>query len=472
MPVGFGVDRRRAARAASAIALASAFVLVLPSPVPGQEAVPGPLGRGVPVFAPIPGDPARRAAQIQNPTGVVSLREAVSLALLQNPMLAAFAFETRAREARTLQAGRPPNPSLTLLTQDFGARQFAGGGVNEPVQPQATVELSQVVELGGKRAARQRLAALDRDLATWDYEMARIEVFTAVSGAFTDVLAGQETVAQIEQAVQLVEQVQQSVALRVVAGVVSPIEETRAGVAVGSVRVELARAKRALDASRLRLALLWGSPTAAFASVGGRLPQDAPPLPTMDSLSTRLRQNPELARWATEIARREALVGVERSRATPDLTLTGGYRRFTAVDANAVVASASISLPLFDKNRAGIQEAQIRLAKAHEQQRAAESQVAAALADAYAALATAHDEVTVLRSAVLPGSQQAFEVVSEGYRLGRFGLLDVLESQRTLVANTSQHLRALSDYYKAIAHVERLIGAPLNEGAEPTAPKE
>ena len=77
-----------------------------------------------------------------------------------------------------------------------------------------------------------------------------------------------------------------------------------------------------------------------------------------------------------------------------------------------------------------------------------------------------------LRSTVLPGSQQAFEAVSEGYRLGRFGFLDALESQRTLVTNGSQYLRALSDYYKAVANVERLIGAPLNESVGPSGPKE
>ena len=133
---------------------------------------------------------------------------------------------------------------------------------------------------------------------------------------------------------------------------------------------------------------------------------------------------------------------------------------------------ASISLPLFDKNRAGIQAAESRLAKAHEERRAADTRIAAALADAYAALAGAYDEVAALRSTVLPGSQQAFEAVSEGYRLGRFGFLDALESQRTLVTNGSQYLRALSDYYKAVANIERLIGAPLHESAGPSGPQE
>jgi cobalt-zinc-cadmium efflux system outer membrane protein len=68
---------------------------------------------------------------------------------------------------------------------------------------------------------------------------------------------------------------------------------------------------------------------------------------------------------------------------------------------------------------------------------------------------------------VLPGAQNAFEKVNEGYRLGRFGLLDVLDSQRTLFEARRQYLRAAEDYHQAVVDVERLIGARL-DSAEPT----
>jgi outer membrane protein, heavy metal efflux system len=470
MPVGFGAGRRLATRAL-VLALTIVATCTPVHRVLAQTPEKRPLGRDLPVFAPGTGEPARDAAQVENPTGPLSLREAVALALLHNPTLAAFAWEIRAREARLLQPRRP-NPTATVLLEDVGAREFAGGGLNEPIQPQFTIQLSQLVELGGKRAARQQLATANRDLAAWDYEAARIDVFTEVSRAFTEVLAAQETVAQIEQTSQLVEQMQQSVALRVVAGVVSPVEETRAGVALGSLRAELARARRLLEASRTRLALVWGSPTPAFTIVQGTLREEPMALPTLDALRARLQQNPELARWATEMAQREAVLRLERAKGVPDLSIHGGYRRFTDVDANAVVVGASMSLPLFDKNTAAIQEAQIRLSKTHEERRAAEVRVIAALTDTYATLSAAYDEAATLRTAVLPGSQRAFEAITEGYRLGRFGFLDVLESQRTLLTNGSQYLRALSDYYKAVTSIERLIGAPLHEGAAPSTAKE
>jgi hypothetical protein len=115
MPVGFGVDSRRLARVSSSVVLAGVVLLASAHPANAQNPVPErPLGRDVPVYQPMPGDPERREApSVQNPTGTVTLRDAVALALLNNPGLAAFAWETRARDARILQAGRPPNPTLT-----------------------------------------------------------------------------------------------------------------------------------------------------------------------------------------------------------------------------------------------------------------------------------------------------------------------------------------------------------------------
>jgi len=434
---------------------------------PVTVAPPRPLANDFPVYRPaLDADGHPQAREPQNPEGVVSLRDAVGLALLQSPDLAAFAWEIRAREARVLQAGRPPNPVVGVLAQDLWARKlFPGGDPSQEVaQPQATIELSQLIELGGKRTARQHLASADRDVATWDYETVRIDILTQVTRAFVDVLAAQQMVALTAQTTQLVEQVQHSVGARVVAGVVSPIEETKANVALATVRVESDRALRALDASRRRLAAYWGASEARFQSAVGDL-ASTPDLPSIADLATRVAENPDLARWATEITQRQAALALEQARRVPNVTLSAGYRRYTSVDSNAFLIGGSVTLPIFDRNTGAIEEARSRLARAYEEQRAAQARVSAALAEAYRTLSSAHQEVTALRAQILPGSRQAFEAISEGYRLGKFGYLEVLDSQRTLIGAGGQYLRALSDYHKAVADVERLIGAPLTAAA-------
>lgn len=389
----------------------------------------------------------------------LSLREALAAALIHSPQLAAYAAEVRAREARIVQAGVAPNPVLELRAEDFGGSAATTSG-EALVPPQTTVQLSQLIELGGKRAARRDLATREREVAAWDYEAARIDTLTLVTRMFLDVLAAQRAVTLSGETLRLAAETQQAVANRVTAGVVSPIEATRADVLLAASRLEGDRARRTLDAARVRLATVIGTPP-SFGPLLGDL--DAlPAVPSFEELRSRLNQTPALARWITEIAQRQALVALEQSKRRPDLTLTGGYRRYAEIGSNAVVVGVSMPLPVFDKNRGAIAEAASRVAKAREEQRTAESVVMLALAESHRTLVIADAEVKALKAAIIPGAEETFAAISEGYRLGRFGYLDVLEAQRALLTYNAQLLTALAEFHKAVADVERLTGTRLD----------
>lgn len=393
------------------------------------------------------------------PTGTVTLRQAQALALTHNPELRAFSWEVRAQEAATLQAGLLPNPTLGADLQDFGG----------PTSSEGTLQLHQLIELGGKRTKRREVAVLSRDLAGWDYETKRIAVFTQVSQSFTDLLGAQQQLALTEETVRLAEEMARVVSERVRAGKVSPIDEIRANVALASAGIERDLAGAEWDAARKRLAATWGNTMPQSQKAEGTL-GPVLPIPAFDTLTTRLSQNPELARWDTEIAKRQAAVDLAQLQAVPDLTLTGGVRRYESTRDNVFTLGLSLPLPIFNRNQGGIAEARTRLAKGKEERRAAAVRVATALSDAYRALSTAHIEATSLTEKVLPGATQAFEAVNEGYRLGKFGLLDVLDAQRTLFGSRAQYLRALTDYHRAMAAGQGLIGESMEKGERQTPP--
>ncbi|TAJ96823.1 MAG: TolC family protein [Candidatus Manganitrophaceae bacterium] len=260
---------------------------------------------------------------------------------------------------------------------------------------------------------------------------------------------------------RLSKQVAGIVSERVRVGKVSPIEETRANVTLSAAQIELDRVQRQLGATRNRLAAGWGSTRPQFEKVEGDL-ASVSPIPTLEHLAQRLSQNPDLARWAVEISQRQAMIALEKSQAIPDLFISGGVRRFTDTNDNAFVVGVTIPLPIFNRNQGRIMEAEHRLRRAEEERRAAEVRVTTALAESYRALSTSHAEVRALEANVLPGAESAFEVVNEGYRLGKFGLLDVLDAQRTLFGARAQYLSALRGYHQAVAEVEGLVGEPLN----------
>src|SRR4029077_13023176 len=99
-----------------------------------------------------------------DPMGDITLAQSLALTLKQNPELAAFSWDVRSAEARILQARLAPNPELNVQTEDIGGTKKSTGFSRS----QTTVQLSQLIELGGKRSARVREATFGRELALLD----------------------------------------------------------------------------------------------------------------------------------------------------------------------------------------------------------------------------------------------------------------------------------------------------------------
>lgn len=419
---------------------------------------PRPLGRELERYHP-PQEPTHAPAApaiVQEPTGALALRQVLALALMHNPELAAFSWEVRAAEARTLQAGLRPNPQVSVGSEHFGGT----GAVRGTGAAETTLALSQLIETAGKRAKRTRVATLERDLAGWGYESKRLDVLTEATASFVDVLTVQERLALLEELAGLALKVRDTIAERVTAGKVSPAEEMRAGVALANTRVEVQHAQRELELRRKRLAAAWGGTNVTFDRLEGEL-TTVRPIPTDEQLVPLVSQNPDVARWVTETEQRRALLQLEEALRIPDLAVAVGPRYYSAGGDVGFLAGVSVPLPLFNRNQGAIREARYRVSQVDAERRAAALQAHKALLAAYQSLSVAFVEASALRSDVLPLARQAYEATNERYLLGKFGLVDVLDAQRTLFEARMHYVEVLGAYHKAVAEVERLIGQSL-----------
>ena len=415
-----------------------------------------PLGRDLPAFeAPatatvlLPDPPAE-------PIGVLRLGDALAAALLRNPELAADAFEVRAREAALLQARAYANPSVSVELEDF-----AGSGEFHGVESaQTTVLLGQLIELGGKRAARIDVATAQRDVASWDYEVRRIDVLVQTAGAFVDVLAAQERHRLAEDALGLTDSIQRAATRRLRAGIGSAAEEIRAAVQVDVAGVQREHTEHELATARQVLAALWGGEEARFDRAEGDL-EAIPAVPTMEDLSQALDASPDVARWQAELTGRRAVLDRAKSGRVPDVTLTAGPRRLSGPEETAVVVGVSLPFPLWDRNRGAIAEAEHRLAKLAAETRAARVQTMTELTTARISLKAASEEAALLRTRVLPGTERAVEALRRGYEAGRSPQLEVLDAERARIAAREQYLTALTEAHRSAQQIERLSGVPL-----------
>lgn len=410
--------------------------------------------------------------------GNLTLKDALLLALRHNPELAAFDKEIRALEGTTLQAGLLPNPELSVNVDNVG-NIGAGNGQRVAVPPgtaiKETVEqqdliirISQLFELGGKRAARVNAASLGRELAVKEYEAKRLEIIARVANAFIEVLSAQEQLQLAEESQRLAQRVVEAVKRRVQAGKVPPIEETKVGIAFSTTRIALLQTQRELEAARKRLALLWGEGAPEFARVLGNL-QTLAATPSFDALVERVLASPIADRARKGIEHRRALLELEQTRRVPNITIAGGMIKHWESGGTTGIVGIAMPLQLFDRNQGNLREANQRLNKALDEQVATDLRLKTELVQTYEALLAAHNEITILRSEVLPAATSAFEVTNKGYELGKFSFLEVLDAQRTLFQNRTLYMRVLANYHRLVNEIERLTAAHLLSDEDPLA---
>ena len=410
-----------------------------------------------PYSVPSPPDMLEQRVELVEPQGLLSQAEALSLALLHNPTLQDFAWEIRISDVKTLRAGLLPNPELGLEGENF----LGSGQRRDFDQTETTLSISQLFELGGKRAKREALATSERDLTLWDYETRRFDIIYQVANRYLQVLANQERLKLAIESTAVAEEIYKTVVARVKAGKVSPLEQSKSRVELAKARLNKARVVRELSSNKQNLAAVWGSIQPLFEQVNGDL-YARQAVPEFSDLLSRLNNNPDLARWSVEIERYQRAITLAKARKTPNITFMAGGRHFSDNDDFAAVAGISAPLFIFDNKQTGVDEAQMVLAQARQKQQAAKVAIQSSLIENYQQLEMSLTEITAFRNEVLPSAKAAFKAAKVAYRLGEIGSLDLLDAQRTLFQSNSDKLEAWVNFQLNIAKIERLIGGALN----------
>ncbi len=397
----------------------------------------------------------------------LTLKQAIVKTLNFSPELSALSLEKRAREARTLQSGLLPNPTVNVYTEDI-----AGSGPFEGFkQSETTIQLGTLIELGSKRSARVKANRLSEKMADWDYETKRLELLTKVSKSFLDVLKAQHKVSLTQKLMTVAKQAHDIVSEKVKAGKAASIEKVKAKIALSSIKIELNGSRLELDNARLRMASFWGSAQPQFSKAVGDFFKVSP-IPSSESFLEKLSKNPNLARWSTELKRRQAALDSEKANGVPNIQVNGGYRHLETTNDDTLRFGVTIPIQIFNRNQGAIAEAKNRLEKTREEKRAMQLNTTQEFFKAYNTLVFSHSQVVSIKNEILPEAQKAFEATQEGYRFGKFGLREVLESQRTWFEAQRQYVEALARYHKANIDVEALTGSiliykpPINSKSE------
>lgn len=402
-------------------------------------------------------EPAGASGAAGEPAGELTLGRAVQMALARNPDLVASEYDVRAADARITQAGVRPNPELSVELENF-----AGSGAVRGTQAlETTLSLSQVVEIGGKRALRSEFAERDRDAIAVERQAQQLDVLAEVTQRFIDLVAAQNRLNLAVSTRELAQRTLDAISVRVQAARSPELERSRARIALTRSQIEEQQARSELRGMRQALAALWGSSAPAFGNAAADL-FSLESVPSFEELVRRLERNPDFVRFASESRLREAELKLARAQARPNLTFGIGVRRLQDSRDQALVAGFSMPLPVFDRNQGSIREAQVRLAQNDAQRNAAFLRARAAIYRLYQELQATRARLETLRTDALPQAQQALDQTQLGYDRGRFSYLELATAQQEMIELRAAIIDAAADYHRTLTEIERLTGEPVS----------
>lgn len=376
----------------------------------------------------------------------LSLPQAIEAAFAENPDLAAARWEIGIAEGDRQQAGLMPNPELSWEVEDTRRNTST-----------TTVMLSQALELGGKRGARIDAASRSQDAAQIELERRGNELRAEVVQAFFTAMRAQTGLELARQSHALAQRGLEVADGRVRAGKSSPVEVTRAQVQLAETDLLVRRAETLKTNSYRDLARTTGSSVSSFDRLEyadlspGKSPSEA-------RMLTAINQAAELRLAHAQIEQRDAALGSERAQRIPDLTVSIGsqYSREDRERVNVIGLSAP--LPLFNRNQGNVLAASRRADQARDLRNAVELRLRTQTQAALDQWSTASREVESFNQVILPSAKSAVDAATRGFEMGKFGFLEVLDAQRTLIAARSQYLESLAIAMDARVTVERIYG--------------
>ncbi len=374
----------------------------------------------------------------------ISLSDALSQGTETSPRLVQAKALAEATEARARQAGVSPNPEIGLDVEDIaGTGAFSGLRSME-----TTIAISQRLELGGKRSARVAVARAERDIAFLAYQRAHVDLAFDIRVAFAQLQASDDRVNLARENVGRAEELAKTANILVEVGRDPPLRRLRADALLAEAKAEEAQRFGDLLAARRLLATLIGSVDSELSALPSNAEEQAPAMAAgISNLDEKLVE--------AERDAADARIKLARSNSVPDITASGGIRRFSEGRETAFIVGVSIPLPFRDRNRGNIEAAQSESIAANAALSIARLDASRARYDASIMLGAADVRLEALSGAGIAQAEEAVRIASIGYSAGKFSLVELIDSQTALNSAKLSVIEARFDRARALAALIR-----------------
>jgi len=441
-----------------------------PTPTPTQTAPP--------VVPPAVAPPPVTSPESRVFAKVLSVEDAVTIALETQPNIKARISDYVAAAFRVDQALSPLFPQITgaftaAATRSASSSQnpstsFIPGGsrrtattyTETPFDPVvARISLSQMIFDFGKNFASTEAARKLADVALEDTELQRQLVTQTVKESFTNINFAVRLIQVNQQAVERAELNLRSARGFFEVGTRPKSDVARAEVDVANAKLDLIRARNAERLARVALATAMGLPATTPLLIQDNLLYQPVTLDRTRLAEDALRQRPEYRQVRLTAEANDARVRRAFRDFFPDIT-GGGFYGATRGDLNeAWEINLNLNWTIFDGgNRiARYREARANLDASQARVKAAELDISREVEQSVISVIEADERIQAAQVAVA-SAQENFRLAQGRFDAGVGTILELTDAQLALTQAQNTEAQALADYRIALARLDRAVG--------------
>jgi outer membrane protein TolC len=316
----------------------------------------------------------------------------------------------------------------------------------------------------GKRDLRAAVASRDIDLAEADVAVRTREIVSAVKQAYAALCLSRKAIDIHIETADLLRQFADVSQAKYATGATSQQDVLKSVVELSKLHEDIILFEQRAQVATMRLNTLMGRPIDT--PIG---PLTDPDERTLVSSVAQLEDaaiahRPELRVAHEEVERADAALALAKQDVKPDFSIQGGYLLMPH-QTDGWLARVGVTWPnapwARGKLDAHIKEMAAAVEAAQARERALGSATRLALREAYIAVKAAEQRAALLRTTIIPQSQQTLEVSRLAYQTDRSDFLAMLDNERLLLDAHLEYARTLGAFDQAIADLERTLGTDL-----------
>jgi outer membrane protein, heavy metal efflux system len=392
-------------------------------------------------------------------TTLISLDQAIQLALVHNHALKATRTEIQQNQAQEITANLRPNPVFGVDSQFvpfFSPQDFSGENLDQTQQ--FDVGLSYLFERGKKR--QHRLQAARDTTAVTRAQVADTERTLAfsVGQQFVSVLLAESTLQFAQEDLKGFQQTVDISQEQFKAGLIGEGDYLKIKLQLLQFQTDVssARLAKVQALTGLRAFLGYDAVPAQFDVIGDLSYQ--PLKGNVEDLQARaLRERPDFRAAELGITAANSQLGLAKANSKVDVT--GTYNFSHVAGENSASIFANFPLPIFDRNQGEIARTRYAVTQAEEQKQSASDTVMSDVQNAYEAVRSNDEVVQLYTSGYLQQAKDSRDISEYAYKRGAASLLDYLDAERSYRATQLAYRQALASYMTALEQLKQAVGS-------------